>query len=173
VVTLDVQDGTVEVTTDRFLIVSGGHDHDPRPFITAVFTILTHTPIEAIALEWAWHVRFESAQLTTTFYEVILGGTNWSPLLGDEQQRGFWAEGTRNDGLEGTVRLEIEDLDDAAKAEQSSHSIRLTVADNVDTDSDSGASDALEKLERVWAQSRVRAVETTDAIISSWRQADE
>jgi hypothetical protein len=84
----------VQVTQEQFTLstVEEGRELDLRDIAMAIFDLLPETPVDALGINMAWHVRSDSDEKWHSFGDRVLPKDVWRPVF----EGGNWR--TRTDG---------------------------------------------------------------------------
>lgn len=100
----------VEVTEDRFLV----HTADPQHFercrdlVVGIFSILSHTPVNALGINRSFHVRMTSANAWHALGDLLVPKGPWEGIMHLPGVAGLQMQGVRTDDFGGQIVCRFE-----------------------------------------------------------------
>jgi hypothetical protein len=153
-----------EITRDRFVLNT---TFSPlynvlRDIALGAFTLLHHTPITALGLNYEVHYLLNSEETWHQFGHRIAPKECWNGVLGKPGLRKLLMEGVREDKYKGFIRVE------AAPSVRIHPGVFLSVNDHFAFESESaGAAETVQILKQGWSQFLEQSKERCETLLKT------
>lgn len=100
----------IEVTSGRFLVAATQEPYYEvvRDLVLGTFTLLHHTPLRNLGLNWEAHYQLESEEVWHGAGHRLAPKELWSGILEKPGMKSVVMQGMRTDGLNGALNVKIE-----------------------------------------------------------------
>lgn len=134
-----------------------------RDLIVGTFTILEHTPVSQLGINWDHQYRVPNEDAWHKVGHTLAPKAPWAPFLTKPGMVWLTINAPRDDGRKGMINVTVKPV---LKKPMEDWRIDVSFNDHIELDEEHGALDACKVLEADWEASQLRAADLSYGLIS-------